>query len=89
MSGWGFTRYHDNTEWVWSIRYVSTEDKKKNGAKKANDLVIQRKKPHPSIPGQTVTIPFKVTDNALRIKPEEWSVWNNVCTVKMGIVRHY
>lgn len=55
-----------------SIRFISTEDKKKQGAKRAPDLLVQRKKPHPSIPGQTITHPFKVTDNPLRLKPDDW-----------------
>ncbi len=58
---------------------MSSEDKKKGGAKKVSDLIVQRKKPHPSIPGQTITAPFKVTDNPLRLKPEEWLVLLCVC----------
>lgn len=53
-------------------RFISTEDKKKDGGKRASELLIQRKKPHPSIPGQTITHPFKVIDNPLRLRPDDW-----------------
>ncbi len=53
---------------------MSLEDKKLSGAKKVNDMVIHRKKPHPSIPGQTVSIPYRVTDQPLKLSHDEWYI---------------
>ena len=59
---------------VHMCRYVSYEDKKLGGAKRQNEMVINRKKPHPSIPGQTVSIPYRVTDQPLKLNVQEWYV---------------
>ncbi|XP_064395224.1 parafibromin-like [Halichondria panicea] len=59
-------------DFLESFRYVSLEDKKLSGTKKVNDMIIHRKKPHPSIPGQTVSIPYRVTDQPLKLSPDEW-----------------
>jgi parafibromin len=53
-------------------RYVPSEEKKKGGMKRSSDITIYRKKPHPSYPGQTISKPFKVTDNPLRLNRQEW-----------------
>lgn len=63
---------YNTRELLEDYRYIPSEDRKKAGAKKVSELVIQRKKPHPSISGQTITSPFKVIDNPLRLSPQEW-----------------
>ena len=69
-------------------RYVSYEDKKLSGAKRQNEMVINRKKPHPSIPGQTVSVPYRVTDQPLKLNVQEWcvSVKCVECECKQGVV---
>ena len=53
-------------------RYIPSEDKKRAGTKKTADVIVHRKKPHPSHEGQTISIPYKVTDNPLRLSQQEW-----------------
>ena len=55
-------------------RYISSEDKKKGGAKRASEVVIHRRKSHPHHLDQTISIPYRITDNPLRLSPSEWSV---------------
>ena len=54
-------------------RYISSDDKKKSGAKRSNEVIIHRRKPHPHNVGQTISIPCRITDNPLRLSPSEWS----------------
>ena len=35
-------------------------------------MVIQRRKPHPTQPGQTVSIPYRLTDNPTRLSQLDW-----------------
>ena len=53
-------------------RYIPSAEKKQAGAKKQCDIVIHRKKPHPSHAGQTLSIPYRITDNPLRLSQQEW-----------------
>jgi parafibromin len=59
-------------EFLEEFKYVPSEEKKKGGMKRSSDITIYRKKPHPSYPGQTISKPFKVTDNPLRLNRQEW-----------------
>ena len=54
------------------IRFLPSEEMKRLGVKRQMDMVIQRRKPHPTQPGQTVSIPYRVTDSPMRLKPPEW-----------------
>ena len=62
-------------------RYISSEEKKRSGVKRQNELILHRKKPHPTQPGQTISIPYRVTDNPLRLSQQEWyGAWAYECT---------
>lgn len=54
------------------FRYILSDDKKKGGAKRLTEAVIHRRKPHPQNVGQTISIPYRITDNPLRLSPSEW-----------------
>ncbi|CAI8022874.1 Parafibromin [Geodia barretti] len=53
-------------------KFLPSEEMKRLGVKRQMDMVIQRRKPHPTQPGQTVSIPYRVTDSPMRLKPPEW-----------------
>ena len=57
---------------ITSCRYVSSDDKKRAGAKRQNEVVVQRRKPHPTQPGQTISVPYRVTDTPTRLSQQEW-----------------
>lgn len=60
-------------EFFEDFRYVPSEEKKKSaGVKKTPELTIYRRKPDPAHPGQTISKPIRVTDNPLRLNPQEW-----------------
>jgi len=48
-------------------RYVSVEDKRTQGAKRDNEVLLQRMKP-----GGSLTVPYRVIDNPLKLAPEDW-----------------
>ena len=54
------------------FRYVPSEEKKTSGVKREVEMIIHRKKPHPTQPGQSLSIPYRVLDNPLRLTPQEW-----------------
>ena len=45
------------------------EEKKAQGAKRDNEVLLQRQKP-----GSTLTVPYRIIDNHLKLSPEDWSV---------------
>ena len=49
-----------------SFRYVSTEQKKAMGAKRDNEVLLQRQKS-----GGT-TVPYRVIDNPLKLQRDDW-----------------
>ena len=55
-------------------RYVSLEEKKKSGVKRQNEVMIHRKRKNPTHSDQTLSIPYRVTDNPLRLGSGEWCV---------------
>lgn len=67
-----YVYYFTTFDMYYTLRYVSNEDKKASGVKKASELTIHRKKPNLAHPGQTISVPFKVTDNPLRLSPQDW-----------------
>ena len=50
-----------------TFRYVSAEQKKREGAKRDNEVLIQRKR-------NDVTIPYRVIDNPMKLQPHDWLV---------------
>jgi len=59
-------------DFLEGVRYISSEEKKRSGVKRQNELILHRKKPHPTQPGQTISIPYRVTDTPLRLSQQEW-----------------
>ena len=48
------------------IRFVSTEDKKSQGAKRDNEVLIHRRKEG------GLTVPYRIIDNPLKLSPDDW-----------------
>ncbi|XP_003385105.2 PREDICTED: parafibromin-like [Amphimedon queenslandica] len=59
-------------EFFEEFKYIPSEEKRKSGSKKTSELTIYRKKPDPAHPGQTISKPFRVTDNPLRLSSLDW-----------------
>ncbi|KAL5483780.1 hypothetical protein EMCRGX_G020194 [Ephydatia muelleri] len=59
-------------DFLEEFRYVPSEEKKTSGVKREVEMIIHRKKPHPTQPGQSLSIPYRVIDNPLRLSPQEW-----------------
>ena len=53
---------------------MSVEEKKSSGKKREAEVMLQRKKPDHDQPGQTITIPYQIIDNPLRLGPADWYV---------------
>ncbi|XP_066935260.1 parafibromin-like [Clytia hemisphaerica] len=55
-------------------RFVSVEEKKRLGTIKENEVMVQRKKDTLiNNTMQTVTIPFRIVDQPLKLQPNEWN----------------
>ncbi|KAG8297467.1 accessory factor associated with RNA polymerase II [Homalodisca vitripennis] len=48
------------------FKFVTTEDKKKQGATRENDIFLQRRK------NGALTVPYRVTDNPQKLAPGDW-----------------
>ncbi|XP_052789744.1 parafibromin-like [Mya arenaria] len=48
------------------LKFVSTDEKKSQGAKRDNEVLIQRRKSGGN------TVPYRIIDNALKLTPEDW-----------------
>jgi len=48
-------------------RYVSVEEKRTQGVKRDNEVLLQRMKT-----GGSLTVPYRVIDNPLKLAPEDW-----------------
>jgi len=46
---------------------MSVEEKRTQGAKRDNEVLLQRMKP-----GGSLTVPYRVIDNPLKLAPEDW-----------------
>ena len=44
----------------------------KKSKKREAEVMLQRKKPDHEHPGQTITIPYQIMDNPLRMGPADW-----------------
>lgn len=49
------------------LRFVTTDDKKKQGCSRENEILIQRRKD-----GNT-TVPYRVIDNPAKLSPQDWN----------------
>ncbi|ESN95419.1 hypothetical protein HELRODRAFT_102643 [Helobdella robusta] len=49
------------------LRYVSVEEKKSQGVKRDNEVLLQRQKS-----GTTLTVPYRVIDNPSKLTADEW-----------------
>ncbi|XP_046844194.1 parafibromin-like [Xenia sp. Carnegie-2017] len=56
------------------FRFVSSNDKKQGGARKENEVLIQRRK-ETVVNGTAgnVTVPYRVIDNTQRLQPNDWN----------------
>ncbi|KAK3590593.1 hypothetical protein CHS0354_001618 [Potamilus streckersoni] len=48
------------------LKFVTTEEKKAKGAKRDNEVLIQRRKPNGT------TVPYRIIDNPLKLQAEDW-----------------
>ena len=54
------------------------EEKRSQGVKRDNEVLLQRMKP-----GTSLTVPYRVIDNPVKLAPEDWSV---ECSFFHGVV---
>ena len=47
-------------------RFVSTEEKKAQGARRDNEVLIQRSK------DEGLTVPYRIIDNPGKLSPDDW-----------------
>ena len=47
-------------------RFVSTEEKKSQGARRDNEVLIQRQKPG------NLTVPYRIIDNPAKLSNDDW-----------------
>ncbi|VVC34172.1 Hypothetical protein CINCED_3A008157 [Cinara cedri] len=57
---------HNAREILQDMKFVSTEEKKQTGAKRDNELLLQRRK------DGGMTVPYRVVDNPQRLTQGEW-----------------
>jgi len=50
------------------------EEKRSSSKKREAEVMLQRKKPDYEHPGQTITIPYQILDNPVRLGPADWYV---------------
>lgn len=61
-------------------RFISSDEKKAQGARRENEVLIQRRKEitqaqaAPGATPTTVTVPYRVIDNPARLQPNDWCV---------------
>jgi parafibromin len=49
-------------------RFISSEEKKAQGARRDNEVLIQRQKPG------GLTVPYRIIDNPTKLSPDDWLV---------------
>lgn len=59
------------------FRFVTSDEKKKSGARRENEVLIQRRKEviqnqHTGSATTLVTVPYRVVDNTARLQPNDW-----------------
>jgi len=61
-------------------RFISSDEKKAQGARRENEVLIQRRKEitqaqaAPGATPTTVTVPYRVIDNPARLQSNDWFV---------------
>ncbi|XP_038859627.1 parafibromin-like [Salvelinus namaycush] len=57
-----------------SVRFVTPEEKKKQGIQRDNEVLLQRRKDQIQPGGATlsVTVPYRVIDQPLKLAPQDW-----------------
>lgn len=55
-------------------RFVTSEDKKKQGIQRDNEVLLQRRKDQIQPGGTTlsVTVPYRIIDQPLKLAPQDW-----------------
>lgn len=61
-------------EICYSLRFVPSDEKKKQGCQRENETLIQRRKDQMQPGGTTVsvTVPYRVVDQPLKLMPQDW-----------------
>lgn len=63
------------TDLLQDFQFVSSDEKKKQGCRREDEILIQRRKEQMQ-PGGTayssVTVPYKVLDQPLKLRPQDW-----------------
>lgn len=65
---------------IYFERFISSDEKKAQGARRENEVLIQRRKEisqaqaAPGATPTTVTVPYRVIDNPARLQPNDWCV---------------
>ncbi|XP_070532316.1 parafibromin-like [Ptychodera flava] len=55
------------------LKFVSTDDKKSQGARRDNEVLVQRKKEtNQGGTVQTVTVPYRIIDTPSKLSPQDW-----------------
>lgn len=56
------------------VRFVTSEDKKKQGIQRDNEVLLQRRKDQIQPGGTTlsVTVPYRIIDQPLKLAPQDW-----------------
>ena len=58
---------HNAKDILQDLRFISTEEKKAEGARRDNEVLLQRVKA-----GGGPTIPYRVIDNVNKLQPNDW-----------------
>uniref|UniRef100_A0A8C1E453 Parafibromin n=2 Tax=Cyprinus carpio TaxID=7962 RepID=A0A8C1E453_CYPCA len=61
-------------ELLQDLKFVTSEDKKKQGIQRDNEVLLQRRKDQVQPGGATisVTVPYRVIDQPLKLAPQDW-----------------
>ncbi|RXN27719.1 parafibromin [Labeo rohita] len=56
------------------LKFITSEDKKKQGIQRDNEVLLQRRKDQVQPGGATisVTVPYRVIDQPLKLAPQDW-----------------
>lgn len=60
--------------YLFLCRFLTSEDKKKQGIQRDNEVLLQRRKDQIQPGGTTlsVTVPYRVIDQPLKLAPQDW-----------------
>uniref|UniRef100_A0A674HEB0 Parafibromin n=1 Tax=Taeniopygia guttata TaxID=59729 RepID=A0A674HEB0_TAEGU len=65
---------HDQKDLLQDLKFVPSDEKKKQGCQRENETLIQRRKDQMQPGGTTVsvTVPYRVVDQPLKLMPQDW-----------------